>query len=149
LAARAGAALPPEPPLTTLGGAILPGAAHLRLQSDTLGELALHLRVRDGVAHLRVEGEQAPQLLQHGQELQRALAAEGLKLGQLEAERPQAQAAAPADAARTAPDQGQGGGPPPGQRDPADHDATPADPRASGPGPSRPSSRRTAHHVEA
>jgi hypothetical protein len=148
--ARAAAPLPADPNQTSLGGAILPGGAHLRLESEGMGDLALHLRVRDGVAHLRVEGEQAGQLVGRGQELQRALAAEGLKLGQLEVERPPAPSAALGDGARTAGEQGQAGGQPGQPQDRPDRDPGPA---AQGAGPAtsarRPTGRATAHHVEA
>jgi flagellar hook-length control protein FliK len=158
LAPRPGPVLPPEPPQTSLAGAILPGGAHLRLESSTLGDLALHLRIRDGVAHLRLEGEQAPALVQHGHELQRALAAEGLKLGQLEAERPQARVSSPADGAPSAGDQGRSGLLPQGQPDLSDQSDRPGQgaPGSSAaaehtvsPGPRRASGRSSAHHVEA
>jgi hypothetical protein len=82
---------PREPRATSaeLSGALLPHAAHLKVTSDTLGEVALHLRVRDGVAHVRVEAETAQALDARAPELARALAAEGLKLGSFEAERPE------------------------------------------------------------
>ncbi|MBK9518755.1 MAG: hypothetical protein IPO09_15685 [Anaeromyxobacter sp.] len=142
--------LPQDPLPCDVGGAILPGGAHLRLASDTLGDLSLHLRVRDGVAHVRVEGEQAATVVGRGQELQRALAAEGLRLGQLEVERPQPQAAPP-EAARAA----AGHEAPQGRQDRPDRDppggpagdrplSTPGAPQGR-----RPAGRTTAHHVEA
>jgi len=161
LAPRPGPVLPPELPQALAGGTILPGAAHLRLESSSLGDLALHLRIREGVAHLRVEGEQGPQLAQRSQELQRALAADGLKLGQLEVERPQSQSQvpAPADQAPSTADQGWSGGQPRGQQEPAEQGASPgATPSATGgatasaessAGPRRPAGRTSAHHVEA
>jgi hypothetical protein len=142
---RAAPALPQEPPQTALAGTILPHTAHLRLESETLGDLALHLRVRDGVAHVRVEGEQAAQLAGRGHELKQALAAEGLKLGHLEVERPQVQGAPQGGQAQTAADQGS----PQGQRDrPERDDPTPGARTAAAPA-RRPSGRATAHHVEA
>jgi hypothetical protein len=138
--------LPPEPPQGSLGGAILANAAHLRLESSTLGDLALHLRVRDGVAHVRLEGEQAPQLAQRAPELQRALAAEGLQLGRLEVERPAVHA--PADAPRTAGDQTPSSGQQQGQQE---RDEQPPERAQAAPSPSprHLSSRASAHHVEA
>jgi hypothetical protein len=127
-------------------GAILPNGADLKLQSDTLGELSLHLRVRDGVAHLRVEGEQAAQVVGHGQELQRALAAEGLKLGRLEVDRPAVPVAPHGEATRFAADQGA----PQGQRDRPEQGAPGAGSRTATATPQRrPSGRASAHHVEA
>jgi hypothetical protein len=128
------------------GGNITAGGAHLRLESETLGDLALHLRVRDGVAHVRVEGEQASQLAGRGQELQRALAAEGLKLGRLELEPPKAPASPQGDLARGAADQGQQAG----ARDRPERESTTSgsQPGATTP-PRRPSGRATVHHVEA
>lgn len=143
--ARAAPPLPPELPQSLAGGTILPHAAHVRLESATLGDLALHLRVRDGVAHVRVEGDQAAQVAGHGQELQRALAAEGLKLGRLEVDRPQAQATPTTPSPHAAADQQlpQGHGERPEREEPAHHGpAQPAPGR-------RPSGRTTAHHVEA
>lgn len=146
-AARGAPVLPPEPAQGSLGGAILPNAAHLRLESEGLGDLALHLRIRDGVAHLRVEGDQAGLLVGRGQELQRALAAEGLKLGHLEAERPQVAAAPQADTSRSSLEQGE----PRGQRE-RETAGEPAQPHRA-PGTAAPARRaqvRTSdHHVEA
>jgi hypothetical protein len=98
------------------------------------------------VAHLRVEGEQAGQLAGRGQELQRALAAEGLKLGQLEIERPAVPAATPHGQARAGADPGA----PQGQRERAERDEATPGPQVAAATPSRrPSGRATAHHVEA
>ena len=80
-------------------GAVLPHAAHLRIESEAFGEVELHLRVRDGVAHLRVEGDAAQAMQGHVPELRAALAREGLSLGRLELGSPTATAApAPAQA---------------------------------------------------
>ncbi len=128
-----------------VGGTILPHTAHLRLESETLGDLALHLRVRDGVAHVRMEGEQAAQLAGRGQELQRALAAEGLKLGQLEIEKPAVPAAPQGGQARTAADQGA----PQGQREAPERDEPSGAPRQGAAPARKPTGRSTAHHVEA
>jgi flagellar hook-length control protein FliK len=136
---------PPELPQTLLGGAILPHTAHLRLESESLGDLALHLRVRDGVAHLRVEGEQAGRLAGRSHELQQALAAEGLALGQLELERPAVPAAPAGQPPRSAADQGT----PQGERERPERDE-PTPGQHTGAAPARrPSGRATAHHVEA
>ncbi|HEX7624638.1 MAG TPA: flagellar hook-length control protein FliK, partial [Anaeromyxobacteraceae bacterium] len=65
-------------------GGLLRSAAHLTLDAGTAGSLELHLRVRDGALHLRVEGEGARALEAHSGELSRALAGEGLKLAPIE-----------------------------------------------------------------
>jgi hypothetical protein len=65
-------------------GALLRSAAHLRLETPTLGELELHLRIRENTAHLRVEGDGAHLVEARAGELQRALAGEGLRLGSLD-----------------------------------------------------------------
>jgi hypothetical protein len=65
-------------------GAVLRNAAHLRVDAPGLGELELHLRVRDGVAHVRVDGEAARLVESRAAELSRALAGEGLKLGHVD-----------------------------------------------------------------
>jgi hypothetical protein len=49
-----------------------------------VGDVELHLRVLDGVAHLRVDGDGARVVESRAAELSRALAGEGLKLGQLD-----------------------------------------------------------------
>lgn len=69
-------------------GAVLRNAAHLRVAAPGVGELELHLRIRDGVAHVRVDGDAARVVESHAAELSRALAGEGLKLGQLDAKAP-------------------------------------------------------------
>jgi hypothetical protein len=127
-----------------LGGTLLAHAAHLRLESETLGDLALHLRVRDGVAHVRVEGDQAAQLAGRGHELQRALAAEGLKLGHLEIDRPVVPAPSQGDA-RTAAEQG----PRQGQQERPERDQPTSGAPADAAAARRPAGRTTAHHVEA
>ncbi|HYD40119.1 MAG TPA: flagellar hook-length control protein FliK [Anaeromyxobacter sp.] len=79
-------ALPVEPGEAVVSGAVLPAAAHLHLSSETLGELALHLRIQDGAAHVRVEGGSRAAVEARTPELVRALAAEGLGLARLEHE---------------------------------------------------------------
>ncbi|HET7754653.1 MAG TPA: hypothetical protein VFK85_12155 [Anaeromyxobacteraceae bacterium] len=69
-------------------GAVLRNAAHLRVAAPGVGELELHLRIRDGVAHVRVDGDAARVVESHAAELSRALAGEGLRLGQLDAKAP-------------------------------------------------------------
>ena len=51
------------------------------LDAGTAGELALHLRVKDGVADVRVSGAGAETLDVRAQDLRAALASEGLTLG--------------------------------------------------------------------
>lgn len=74
-------------------GAVLRHAAHLRVESPGLGDVALHLRVRDGVAHVRFDGENAAGLREHAPELARALAREGLSLGRIDPPAPPSRAA--------------------------------------------------------
>jgi len=67
-----------------LQGGLLRSAAHLTLDPGTAGSLELHLRVRDGALHLRVEGEGARAVEARAGELSSALAGEGLKLAPIE-----------------------------------------------------------------
>jgi len=89
-ASRAAATEPAAAPLPApaagheLQGGVLRSAAHLTLDPGTAGSLELHLRVRDGALHLRVEGEGARAVEAHSGELSRALAGEGLKLAPVE-----------------------------------------------------------------
>jgi flagellar hook-length control protein FliK len=57
------------------------------LEAGALGAVDLHLRVRDGTVHLRVDGEAAHLVETRSAELTRALAGEGLKLGSVEVPR--------------------------------------------------------------
>ncbi len=59
-------------------------AAHLRISSDTLGDVALHLRIQDGAAHIRMEGPSRSAIEARAPELARALAAEGIGLARIE-----------------------------------------------------------------
>jgi hypothetical protein len=68
----------------TLHGAVLTDSAHVSLDAGAAGEITLHLRVKDGVADVRVEGAAAPMLAIRPHELQAALASEGLTLGGFE-----------------------------------------------------------------
>ena len=68
---------------------VLTRAAHLSLHVDGAGDLALHVRVRDGTAEIRVDGAAAPLLNGHVPELRAALASEGLQLGQFDLPREQ------------------------------------------------------------
>ncbi len=85
----ASAALPPPPAGSDVQGAVLASAAHLKLDAGNLGVLELHLRMRDGAVHLRMEGDGARALQAQAGELSRALANEGLRLGSVEASLPQ------------------------------------------------------------
>ena len=76
--------LPAAPPGHAVEGAVLRSAAHLRIETAAMGDLSLHLRVRDGSLHLRVEGEAAHLVEARAGELSRALASEGLKLAPVE-----------------------------------------------------------------
>jgi hypothetical protein len=68
-------------------GAVLQHAAHLRIEPNQqgVGEIELHLRVRGGVAHLRVDGEGSQVGAARAPELATALASAGLSLGQIDA----------------------------------------------------------------
>ncbi|MCG5054400.1 MAG: hypothetical protein KA712_15660 [Myxococcales bacterium] len=48
------------------------------------GELALHLRVKDGVADVSADGQAAARLFGHGRDLEAQLAREGLSLGRFQ-----------------------------------------------------------------
>lgn len=81
---------PPAAPLFTQAvedpsfhAVVLPHAAHVTYEIKGEGDLALHLRVREGVADVRVDGT-AAQLLNRVTELEAALAQEGLRLGQFD-----------------------------------------------------------------
>ena len=56
--------------------------AHLRLETGRAGDLTMHLRINDGVADIEVGGAAAEKLGMRSHELRRALAGEGLTLGQ-------------------------------------------------------------------
>ena len=85
---------PPPPPPTlpsdllaqavedlSLRATILPERAMLSVDTGSAGELALHLRIKDGVADVRVSGAAAETLEVRSQDLRAALAGEGLTLG--------------------------------------------------------------------
>jgi hypothetical protein len=67
----------------SLHGTILPERAVLSVDAGA-GEIALHLRVKDGVADVRVVGSAAEGLDVQQHELRAALASEGLSLGSFE-----------------------------------------------------------------
>ena len=62
---------------------MLPKAAHLTCSIDGAGDLSLHVRVLDGVAHVRADGA-AAHLLNRLTQLEAALAPCGLRLGQFD-----------------------------------------------------------------
>jgi hypothetical protein len=86
----------------SLHAAAIGNNAHLRLETADAGSLSLHLRVRDGVADLEVEGAGARSLDLRPQEIRRALAGEGLTLGRFESRTGEADVARPQDAAVSA-----------------------------------------------
>ncbi|MFO0580801.1 MAG: flagellar hook-length control protein FliK [Anaeromyxobacter sp.] len=142
---------PPEPAHEPHAGPGLlgNGAAHVRLESETLGDVALHLRLRDGAATVRVEADDPSALERRAPELARALAAEGLTLTRVDFDRRDA------PVQPSAPDQGgrdagaDAGGRQRGQDATARDDAPPPAPRqAPRPTPSRPA-RRPGHDVTA
>jgi hypothetical protein len=59
---------------------VMPHSAHLSITGDT-GDLALHVRVRDGSADVNVSGSMAPLFDSKAPEVRTALAGEGLQLG--------------------------------------------------------------------
>jgi hypothetical protein len=63
-----------------LSVAVLPHAAHMSITSTT-GDLALHVRVRDGSADVNVSGSMAPLFDSKAPEVRTVLAGEGLSLG--------------------------------------------------------------------
>jgi hypothetical protein len=89
------AALPPPAPIPAASSALLAHAAEdpslratvmperavLSIDTGSAGELALHLRVKDGVADVRVSGAAAHTVEMRPSELRAALASEGLTLG--------------------------------------------------------------------
>jgi hypothetical protein len=87
---------------------ILPHAAHMSIESPE-GNLALHVRVRDGAAEIRIAGNMAPLFEARAPEIQSALAGEGLSLGRFDLD-----------------DQRGGGQPPP--EEPGVDDAAPVSP---------------------
>jgi flagellar hook-length control protein FliK len=136
---------PTLPPDAAPSGAVLAAAAHLRLSTDTLGDIALHLRLRDGAAHVRLEADAHGALQARAPELSRALAAEGIAVGRLDVE-PRAAPAAPAAQAQDAFTQSGGGE---GRQHPRDDRAPedPAPPQATQPRARR--VRRAGHDVTA
>ena len=63
-----------------LSVAVMPHAAHMSITSTT-GDLALHVRVRDGSADVHVSGSMAPLFDSKAPEVRTVLAGEGLNLG--------------------------------------------------------------------
>ncbi len=79
-APRTPSPIPPPPPGQDVQGAVLRHAAHLTVDAGALGSVELHLRLRDGALHLRVEGEAGRAVEARASELSRTLAGEGLRL---------------------------------------------------------------------
>jgi hypothetical protein len=71
----------------TPAGPASTGVAHVRVATDTLGDVALHLRIRDGAATVRLEADATAPLEGRSPELARALAAEGITLARLDVDR--------------------------------------------------------------
>jgi hypothetical protein len=65
-------------------------AAHLRISPGQSGggDIELHLRIRGGVAHLRVDGDGGHLVAKSAPELASALSSAGLSLGKLETPSP-------------------------------------------------------------
>jgi hypothetical protein len=68
----------------SLRATVMPERAVLSVDTGAAGELALHLRVKDGVTDVRVSGAAAETLEMKPAELRAALASEGLTLGSFE-----------------------------------------------------------------
>jgi hypothetical protein len=68
----------------SLRATVMPERAVLSIDTGTGGEMALHLRIKDGVADVRLSGAGAESLDVRPQELRTALAGEGLTLGTFE-----------------------------------------------------------------
>lgn len=66
--------------------AVLTQAAHFKVEGEDGESLALHLRVRDGNAEIRIGGSMAPMFEARLPEVQAALAGEGLALGRFDLE---------------------------------------------------------------
>jgi hypothetical protein len=77
-------ALPAPPSGQDVQGAVLQNAAHLKVDAGAQGALELHLRVRDGALHLRVDGPSAHLVESRSSELSSSLAGQGLKLAPIE-----------------------------------------------------------------
>ena len=96
------ASLPPPAPLPaapdallahaaedpSLRATVMPERAVLSIDTGGAGELALHLRVKDGVADVRVSGAAAHTVDMRPSELRAALASEGLTLGSFQSGQP-------------------------------------------------------------
>ena len=96
------AALPPPAPLpaapsallahaaedASLRATVMPERAVLSIDTGAAGELSLHLRVKDGVADVRVAGAAAHTVEMRPSELRAALASEGLTLGSFQSGQP-------------------------------------------------------------
>jgi hypothetical protein len=96
------ASLPPPPPLPaapstllahaaedpSLRATVMPERAVLSIDTGGAGELSLHLRVKDGVADVRVAGAAAHTVEMRPAELRAALASEGLTLGSFQSGQP-------------------------------------------------------------
>jgi hypothetical protein len=68
----------------SLRATVMPERAVLSVDTGAGGELALHLRIKDGVTDVHVSGEAAASLDVRVQDLRAALASEGLTLGSFE-----------------------------------------------------------------
>jgi hypothetical protein len=138
----------PDPrPEVPAGSVLLPQTAHVRFTSGALGDIALHLRLRDGRATVRLEADNPGDLRGRAPELARALAAEGLSLARLDVERREAlPAALPHDPAGDPAARHSGGG-----RGGGAEEGAPGDPHAPPPRPPTPAPRprRTGHDVTA
>lgn len=65
-------------------GAVLRSAAHLTIETPSMGAVELHLRVREGALYLRVDGDAGKAIEAHSGELARALASDGLRLASID-----------------------------------------------------------------
>ena len=72
----------------SLRATVMPERAVLSIDTGSAGELALHLRVKDGVADVRVSGAAAHSVEMRPAELRAALASEGLTLGSFQSGQP-------------------------------------------------------------
>jgi hypothetical protein len=125
---------------------VLTSGAHLRFTTDALGEVALHLRIQDGAAHVRVESNAHAAVEARAPELARALAAEGIGLAHLEVDpRPQPSAPVPGSDGGDRTASGDGGQPR-GHGTPEDTGPGQPAPRAP---PRRTSTHRGTHDVTA
>jgi hypothetical protein len=135
------AARPPPVETPTWQGAVMPHAANLRIDVTNVGDLALHLRMADGAANLRVEGSAAPVFAARESDLRLELARNGVTLNQLEVAPTPVTAARDSGSATSNDAFGSGHTPQDNQRESADREG------GHGPVPAKPKGSSTPRHA--